>query len=138
MDSKLDFISKMSFAIRQKFQVISCDAETFLNQLKQHQQQGPQQEQGPTDNLREMVAHMVDVMEACNNCTTVLQDFSVCEKIINGDTRGTSRPTPIFPLIKDFLTNFYVEHVRYCSPCCISVVLQRLCAFLERYQSPNI
>lgn len=102
LDSKLEFISKMSFAIRQRFGILSGGAENFLHELTESLAAG----------AADMENTMKDVMESCSISKAVLDDFSVCESIINGEARLAAKDTAIFVEVKRTLAKFYADHVR--------------------------
>ena len=97
----------MSFAIRQRFGILSGGAENFLHELSESVAAG----------AADMENTMKDVMESCSISKAVLDDFSVCESIINGEARLAAKDAAIFVEVKNTLAKFYADHVRLLSVC---------------------
>lgn len=80
---------------------MSGGAENFLHEL----------EESTTEGATDMVNTMKDVMESCSISKSVLDDFSICESIINGEVTLAARDTTLFVVLKDILIKFYSLHV---------------------------
>ena len=91
----------MSFAIRQRFGILSGGAENFLHELTESR----------AESAVDLVSTMKDVMESCSISKSVLDDFSICESIINGETKLAAKETHLFVDLKDILMQFYAAHV---------------------------
>ena len=64
------------------------------------------------EHARDMVNIMKDIMESCGSSKSVLDDFSICESIINGESSLAAKEVYLIPRLKTFLANFYKDHVR--------------------------